>query len=116
MKIVDNYNAQIWLGLREGYTDSYVNDAEIYESIRKFCEETKHCVTVSKTNFFYPGGEEPGLVIGFINYARFPRSESEIRGNSIKLAEILKEKAKQFRVSITFNKTIGGSMMIGDME
>src|SRR5262245_44184933 len=30
------------------------------------------CVTVEPIMFIYPGGEEAGFVVGFLNYPRFP--------------------------------------------
>jgi len=113
MKICDNYEAKIWLGLQEGYTDSYHSKEEVLMIIRKWCTEKEQCVTVSPTEFIYVKGEEPGLVIGFINYPRFQMSEAEIRNRARELAELLMKKCKQYRVSITFYKSqAGGTMML----
>ena len=116
MKIVDNYEAKIWLGLREGYTDNYFTTKEVTEEIRKYCTETGQCVTVSPTHFVYVNGEEPGLVIGFINYARYSYSEAEIRFRARNLATTLMEKFKQYRVTITFYPAIPNSSVMLENE
>jgi len=113
MKIVDNYESKIWLGLRVGYTDSYFNKADIARVISEWCNEKKQCVTITPTEFIYVDGKEPGVIIGFINYARFPQSEVEIRNRTRELATILMKKFKQYRVSCTFYPShAGGSMML----
>jgi hypothetical protein len=113
MKIVDNYEAKIWLGLREGYTDNYFTVAEVSEEIRNYCTEVGQCVTISPTHFAYVNGEEPGLIIGFINYARYPASEAEIRNRARDLATRLMKKFKQYRVTITFYPAYpSGSVML----
>jgi ferredoxin len=117
MKIVDNYEAKIWLGLREGYTDNLFTTKEVCEEIRNYCTEVGQCVTISPTHFAYVHGEEPGVVIGFINYPRYPYSEAEIRNRARNLAERLMKKFKQYRVTITFYPAIpAGSVMLENEE
>jgi hypothetical protein len=36
-------------------------------------------VTFTETSFVYEDGDEPGIMIGFINYPRFPSSKRDIR-------------------------------------
>jgi len=43
-----------------------------------FCSAVGLCVTVSETTYVYRGGSETGVVIGLINYPRFPKSPAEI--------------------------------------
>jgi hypothetical protein len=117
MKIVDNYGAKIWLGLREGYSDNYFTIAEVTEEIQNYCTEVGQCVTISPTHFVYVKGNEPGVVIGFINYARYPASEAEIRFRARTLATRLMKKFKQYRVTITFYPSIpSGSVMLENDE
>lgn len=117
MKIVDNYEAKIWLGLREGYTDNIFTTEEVCKEICDYCTEVKQCVTISPTNFAYVHGEEPGLIIGFINYPRYPYSEAEIRNRAQNLTERLMKKFKQYRVTITFYPAVlEGSVMFENEE
>jgi hypothetical protein len=116
MKVCDNYEAKIWLGLQEGYTQSYHSEAEVSMIISKWCTEKKQCVTVSPTKFIYVNGSEPGLEIGFINYPRYQNSEAEIRNRAQELANLLMKKCKQYRVSITFYKAQPGGVMMLENE
>jgi hypothetical protein len=116
MKMVDNYEAKIWLGLQKGYSNSYFEAQEITEVIKKWCTEEGQCVTVSPTHFVYVDGEEPGLVIGFINYARYPKSKAEISNRAHELGRLLMKKFKQFRVSITFYPTFPNSSIMLENE
>lgn len=46
--------------------------------IRHTCYYEGLCVTVEPTTFIYTGGEEAGVVIGFVNYPRFPTTGKEL--------------------------------------
>jgi len=123
MKIADNYESKIWLGLREGYTDNYYRHADVAKVISKWCTEKKQCVTISPTQFVYVQtdgtgeGMEHGVVIGFINYPRYPLSKAEIKNRTLELTEILMKEFKQYRVSCTFYPTVpGGTIMLENEE
>ena len=36
------------------------------------------CVTVTPTTYVYTGGEEDGMIVGLINYPRFPASPDNL--------------------------------------
>lgn len=105
MRTVENYNIQIWLGHRSHYDDTYTNSEEVSKVIRGWCNEKKQCVTVTPTKFIYVDGHEPGTIIGFINYPRFPMAKSEILNRALELGEILRKKFNQYRVSVTTDDT-----------
>lgn len=52
---------------------------------QKFCDEKGECVTVEPTDYIYTGGSTPGVRVGFINYARFPRSRGKIFNEAMEL-------------------------------
>lgn len=117
MKIIDNYEVKIWLGLRAGYTDSYTNRAEVSSAIKEWCVKKEASVSMTPTEFIYPHGWEPGLVIGFINYPRYPQSKAEIKNRAIELGTLLMKEFNQYRVSITFSPTVpGGTVMLENEE
>ena len=100
IQIEKSYNVQIWVGLREGYTDK----VNTIDDVRKICQEyvkSGDCVTVTPTEFIYTDGNEPGVIIGYINYPRFPQSPAEILEKAKILAMILLEELKQYRITIT---------------
>lgn len=101
------YTANIYLGLKEGY-DGKVHDAKLVRLlIQEHVDKVGLAVTFTPTIFIYSGGNEPGLIIGLINYPRFPKSNEQIEDIAIVLAQKLKETYGQDRVTIVFtDKTI----------
>jgi len=122
MQVADNYEAKIWLGLREGYTDKYFYMKDVGKVVSEWCTEKKQCVSISATNFIYVKtdetgeGMEHGAVIGFINYPRYPQSKAEIKNRAIDLGKLLMKEFKQYRVSITFHPTVPGGVMMLENE
>lgn len=100
MKTVPSFNIQIWIGLREGYTDKVHNIEEVYEECQKICN-FGNCVTVTPTRFIYKDGWEDGVIIGLINYPRFPKEKQRLIYDSWEISNRLQEKFNQIRVSIT---------------
>lgn len=106
MRTTKTYNVQIYVGLREQYSDKI----HTYDEVKKICEdftnEVKDCVTITPTEFIYVNGCEPGVIIGFINYPRFPKDKKIILDRATTLARTCICKLNQYRISIvTPNKT-----------
>ena len=102
MEPVKTYTAQIFVGLQEGYDGPTHSISVVYGVCATYVEEVKLCVTVTPTSFFYVGDEEPGAIVGLISYPRFPTTEEEIRAKAFVLAQRLKAKLRQLRVTIVF--------------
>lgn len=100
-KITTSYNVQIWCGLKEGYDGIVHTIDEVNSVCQKYVDAKKECVTVSPTSFIYTDGNEPGVVVGFISYPRFPKGDWEILSRAKELAEILMKEFNQNRVTIT---------------
>jgi hypothetical protein len=47
---------------------------EIEQACQDYCDSIGLCVTVTKTNYIFKGGNEEGFIIGLINYPRFPKT------------------------------------------
>lgn len=106
MKSVKSYNVQIWVGLREQYSDTIHSYDEVNKICNDFCNEFKDCVSITKTEFSYVNGSEPGVIIGLIKYPRFPIDKKVILNRAIILAKRFKYQFNQYRISITTpNKT-----------
>jgi len=101
MRIGKSNNIQIWVGLRFGYSDKYHNIQEVREICDRFVNEIKDCITITQTEFRYVNGSEPGVIIGFINYLRFQRTQEEQLARALMLAEHLRISLHQTRVSVT---------------
>jgi hypothetical protein len=66
----------------------------------KFCDEVGLCVTVTPTTYVYTGGEEHGIIVGFINYPRFPKEPAQIEATAIELGMKLREALGQESFSV----------------
>jgi len=105
MKKSSCFNVNIYCGLQETYDK---NKLHIIEDAFKICDdfvnEVKDCVSVTETNFRYVDGSEKGIIVGYINYPRFPRTDKEILERALELANKLMIGLNQFRVTIVTNK------------
>jgi len=101
MKITESYNVQIWVGRCVGYTDMIHPMTDVEKICDDFVNEVKDCVTITPTQFRYVDGSEPGVIVGFINYPRFPRKPEEIEDRALQLAEELMVGLEQNRVTVT---------------
>jgi hypothetical protein len=105
MKILDSFNVQIWVGLKETYNDEKIYTIEdVYKICDEFVNDIKDCVSVTETSFRYVDGFEKGAIVGYIQYPRFPRESYEIADRALKLAEKLMLELNQYRVTITTPK------------
>lgn len=57
--------------------------------VREFCMNEGACVTVTPTSYIYTGGEEAGVILGLINYPRFPAEPAGILAKAQRLASDL---------------------------
>ena len=55
-------------------------------SCLNYCDAVGFCVTVTETTYVYTGGEEVGVIVGLINYPRFPKAPAEIWAHAETLA------------------------------
>jgi len=106
MKNIKTFEAKIFVGLKNlesGKTISYPRAEKI---IQEYINKIRLCVTLTKTKFVYVGGKEDGIIIGIINYPRFPRSNKELKNITFEFAKFVKREFAQKRLSIMFkNKT-----------
>lgn len=113
MKVVETYWAKIFVGLRPGYEDVNscilrANRQYVEDICQSYCNEVGLCVTITDTKFIYKNGNEPGVIVGLINYPRFPEEygvkfeDTKIRKQSKIIAEKLMVRLKQNRVSIMY--------------
>jgi hypothetical protein len=103
MKKLATFTASIYLGLRHGYVGRISSIDEVRQWVQNYCNEAKLGVTFTLTEFIYVDGGEPGVIIGLINYPRFPRSINEIKEKATAIAQGLMELCHQERVSIVFS-------------
>lgn len=84
---------------------------------RRFCDEEGLCVTVTPTTYVHTGGEEAGVIVGLINYPRFPAEPRQIESVAKLLALELMHKLEQQSVSVqTPEMTHWFSIRAADVE
>lgn len=104
---VETWKAQIYVGLKRGYSTEILTIDKVYRTIQEYVDEFGWCVTVTPTKFIYMNGHEPGVIIEAIQYPRFPETIKRLEEKVMELAEILLSEMDQYRVSICFpEKTI----------
>ncbi len=112
------FEAKIYVGFRHGYLPYSQVVAETKDPItlvREVCEEmvkTGWCLSIQPIEYIYTKtkatasspavGGEPGVVVGVINYPKYPSSVHELRHRIIELASKLMERLKQTGVSVVF--------------
>lgn len=92
-----------------------------YESAKKickqYCDDTGFCVTVTPTEYVHTSGQESGVIVGLINYPRFPGDKETILIRATDIANLLREKLNQESFSIqTPEKTIWHSYRKEDTD
>ena len=102
MKTLRAYNVQIWCGLRRNYTNEVHSIEEVRMTVDQYISVCGgDCITITETEYRYKGGSEPGIIIGWIQYPRFPRKRKKIRKDALFLAKLLMEELGQKRVTVT---------------
>ena len=111
MKEIETWTASIHIGLRKGYGGQIGTAYAVQDICQEFCDSYKWCVTVTPTLFVYESGKlrgnEPGAIVGIMQYPRFPLDIKELKTRTLALARILMKATNQYRVSIVFlDKTV----------
>lgn len=87
------------------------------DTCRSYCDEVGQCVTVTPTSYIYTKGEEAGVMVGFINYPRFPSDQVRIEAKATELAMLLKDALGQESFSVqTPTQTTWFSWRAADQE
>jgi len=100
MKTEKTFWARIFVGFREHYTGQTHTMDEARIILQKYVDEIGLCVTLEPTEYIYTNGNEPGCIIGLINYPRFPSDEESIRSKAVEIAGIFLKEFNQYKVSV----------------
>ncbi len=100
MKIEPAWWANIYVGTYDKDEGLNINIDELKWVCQDYCDEIGYCVSFTPTNFIYSHGDEPGVIVGCIQYPRFPKTNEENRRRALVLSEKLMKKANQCRVTI----------------
>lgn len=97
---VPTYTATIYCGRKVGYSGDVLPVSIAQELIQQYVNDVGLCVSLTETTFIYTGGSEPGLIVGLINYPRFPSSPDAIQAHAEELARRLRTAYQQLGVSV----------------
>jgi len=103
LKVVDTFTATIYVGAKEHHANIVHTYEEAKEILQEYCDVNPRCFTLKQVEYIYTDGNEIGFEIGMINYPRFPDDRHHIICIAMKVAEIFKEKFKQYKVTIVFS-------------
>ena len=104
MKEEQTYTADIYVGLMPGYNKPNIDFKERRQLVENICQ--KYCnavgmgLTITDMEFIYTDGSEKGVVIGLINYPRFPKDPKQIRDIAKELVSELMLRLEQERISV----------------
>lgn len=105
--------AQIFVGLKNTKTGVIHDMNEVRQICQEYVDTVGLCVTLTGTHYIYSKGEEPGAVVGLINYPRFPCSEEGLKEHALNLASRLRKKLEQKRCSVVMPKE---TIMLGEED
>ena len=117
--MVKTWWAKIFIGLREGYTKNLHGFHEVEAICQEYVDEVARtnkvglCVTVTPTRYVYKKNWEPGAIVGFIQYPKFPVPVEKLQKQALELGELLRRRLKQIRVSVMFPDV---TVMLGRKE
>lgn len=100
--VVDTFTATIYIGLKERCDSSIHSVDEVRSVLQSYVDKVGLCVTLTPTEFIYSNGNELGVIIGLINYPRFPQDNYVTAAQAIEIARKLMLAMGQTRVSVVF--------------
>ena len=103
MRKVPTFTAHIYVGTRTRYSGEVYGVQMAREWLHKHVNKDPLCVTLTETEFIYTDGGEPGLVIGLIDYPRFPSQHEAIKERARRIALAMLRMYQQGKVSIVFS-------------
>ncbi len=102
MKTNKTFTATIHVGLKIRSTSTIQSYSRADTICQEFVDEIGECVSFTPTNYIYTKGGEPGVIVQFIQYPRFPKEESEIKKRALDLGELLMKGLSQHKVCVVF--------------
>jgi hypothetical protein len=97
---VPTVTATIYVGLKYRYNGDIASRSAVIAAIKTYVDKVGLCVTVTDTQFVYSNGGEPGVIVGLINYPRFPSTPDIIKAHAQAIAGMLLECCRQMKVTV----------------
>lgn len=97
---VPTFTANIYVGYKHRPTGELIQESVVRSAIQGYVDAAGLCVTFTPTSYIYTNGNELGVIVGLINYPRFPSTPEVIREHALAIAEMLLTVCRQFKVSV----------------
>jgi hypothetical protein len=92
---VHSHSIKIWIA----------GDYELAKiAMREFCDKVGFCVSVTRSCYIYTGGQEDGVIVGLINYPRFPLGPEALEAKAIAIGLFLLDRLEQQSFTIERNQ------------
>jgi len=104
------YTAHIYVGKRVAYSKTILPITLAEKYLHEYADKIGLCVTIVDTKYIYTSnrmteqidGEEPGFIVGMINYPLYPETPESIQTKAREIATALKGLYQQQKVTIVF--------------
>ena len=107
-KAMAPFRASVYMGLQRGYGEELLDKQEIISRIQQY-QDTRIreadiylSAAISDTTIVLRGQHEPHLVLGFINYPKFPMEENALKSEIEQLATTMMMEFAQNRMVIAY--------------
>src|ERR1700733_2367990 len=97
---VTTFTATIHCGLKERHTGIVHTVDDARRVCQDYVDKVGLCVSFTPTEYIYTQGSEPGVIVGLINYPRFPAAPDEIKSKALELAGLLMTALNQYMLSV----------------
>ena len=118
-KYTTTYNFQLFVGMKDIATGKTATMDKVRKLVDYCCRDCMCCLTVTPTEFIYPSPgpwprrHEKGVIIGLINYPRFPKSLTELLQTMDVTAWYMMKNLNQCHVTYTYEE---GTCMLTNLE
>lgn len=75
------------------------------EICKIYCDEVGFCVSVTQTEYIYTDGSESGVMVGIINYPRFPTDSISLMCHAREIGNLLLDHLEQQSYTIETPET-----------
>lgn len=105
---IKTFQATIFIGLEEGYTQNKIDADEVIGTLQTLQLAISHekniflSASISNCNIVMNYQNEPHLKFDFINYPKFPQDEQLLKENILFLAKMLMTMHEQNRMIVLF--------------
>lgn len=100
--VFQSFDGKIYAGLKDTDTGQIFPFAYAETIVQEYVNQVGQCFSVTRTEYIYSNGREPGVIVGLIHYPRFPAGQDKLKQQTLELAKRLLIGLKQYKVTVAF--------------